>query len=109
MLDESRFHDLADRLLNALSDQLEEADKGRQLSVDLESGILTIELEDGRQLVITKHAPTRQIWLSSPISGGLHLVYNETKETWALNDGRTLKMILDQELNALTSQHFLAG
>jgi len=69
-MDERAFDTLADRTLQhlfaAIDAELKDAD------VDLRGGILTIALEDGRQYVINKHAPNRQIWMSSPVSGGSH-------------------------------------
>ncbi|MBF0167234.1 MAG: iron donor protein CyaY [Alphaproteobacteria bacterium] len=67
-LDESRFAALAAQLLSRLSDLAEEAG----LDADLQGNVLTLELEDGRQFVINSHAPLRQIWLSSPVSGASH-------------------------------------
>jgi frataxin len=35
---------------------------------------MTVALADGRQFVLNKHAPNRQLWLSSPVSGAHHFV-----------------------------------
>jgi frataxin len=40
--------------------------------VDLEGGILSISLPGGGTYLINKHAPNREIWLSSPKSGAWH-------------------------------------
>jgi frataxin len=42
------------------------------LDVDLEGGILSIGLPDGGTYLVNKHAPNREIWLSSPKSGAWH-------------------------------------
>ena len=107
MMDESQFHRLADQVLTAIFERLEEEDREGILSVDLENGSLVIESEDGRQIVVTKHAPTQQIWVASPISGGLHLYYNDAG--WALKDGTGLTALVSHELKALTSKDFLTA
>ncbi len=56
-----------DRLFERIEDQL-----GDWLEVDLEGGILKLELPDGGTYIINKHAPNREIWLSSPKSGAWH-------------------------------------
>lgn len=87
-MDESAFHKLADQLLarlnTALEDGLEEAD------VDLRGGILTIEFDDGRQYVINKHAPTRQVWLSSPVSGATHFEHDPAGGIWRSTRGEAV-------------------
>ncbi|MCK5545794.1 MAG: iron donor protein CyaY [Rhodospirillaceae bacterium] len=50
---------------------------GDMAEVDLEGGILNVELDDGRVFIINKHSPNRQIWLSSPLSGAHHFSFNE--------------------------------
>ena len=45
-----------------------EEEIGRHEDADLQAGVLTIEGARGTWL-LNKHAPTRQIWLSSPLSG----------------------------------------
>ena len=87
-MDESAFHKLADQLLarlNAtLEDGLEDAD------VDLRGGILTVEFDDGRQYVINKHAPTRQVWLSSPVSGATHFEHDPARGIWRSTRGEAV-------------------
>lgn len=60
---------------------------------------MTIDLPSGKQLLISKHGVTKQLWLSSPVSGGLHFSFKD--EAWSLADGRTLTQVLSQELKNL--------
>lgn len=107
MLDESHFHELADEFLEALAAEIELTDEEMLIDVDLTQGILTLELDSGQQYVISKHAPSKQVWLSSPISGGLHYDYSETSETWELaKDGSRLDELLTEELYQHTSIAF---
>lgn len=98
-MDESRFHQCADRTLEQLVDQLETQDPTGALEVELASGVLSIELPTGKQFVVNKHATSRELWLSSPISGGLHFPYVDGQ--WKLKDERTLHSILSLELTDL--------
>jgi frataxin len=76
-LSESAFQSLADSLLAAL-------EEGIGADAELQAGILTVEGDDGTWIV-NKHAPTRQIWVSSPKSGARHFawdgkVWSDTRE-----------------------------
>ncbi len=74
-MDENRFLSIADQFLEELADQLDEG-IGDAVDVELLAGILTLDLPQGGQYVINKHAPNRQIWLSSPVSGAWHFDYD---------------------------------
>ena len=97
-MDESRFEALADETLERFMDVIDEV-LGDTMDVDLESGILKIELESGGQYVVNKHAPNRQIWLSSPVSGAAHFGYDEETSRWVSTRGEgVLTEILAKEL-----------
>lgn len=80
-LSESRFHALADDLLQTILDVVDEA-VGDTVDVDLIGGVLTIDLGTKGQYVVNKHAPNRELWLSSPISGAWHFDYDSERDTW---------------------------
>jgi frataxin len=48
---------------------------------DLEGGVLTLE-GNGGTWVLHKHAPTRQMWLSSPQSGAHHYAFDPALSQW---------------------------
>jgi frataxin len=83
-MDDSSFEKLAGRTIERLFDALDEA-IGDRAEIDIEGGILTIELEDGGQYVINRHGPNRQIWLSSPKSGAWH--FERKDEAWVSTRG----------------------
>lgn len=97
-MEESEFHKLADSWLLAAQDALEDADEQGALEAEYEAGVLTIQLDGGQVYVVSKHAPSKQLWLSSPISGGLHFDY-DTANRWTLKDGRELSALLASELH----------
>ncbi len=101
--DESAFHAEADRTLAALLDRIDDT-LGDRLDVDLQGGVLTIDLDSGGQYVINKHAPNRQIWMSSPASGASHFGYR-TGEGWvAARSSERLHDMLARELAAATGK-----
>lgn len=100
-MQESEFHRLADRTLLAMQDALESADEEGALDADYAGGVLTIQIEGGQVYVVSKHAPSRQLWLSSPVSGGLHFSYDTRSGGWLLTDGRHLANLLASELQTL--------
>ncbi|HJO89089.1 MAG: iron donor protein CyaY [Alphaproteobacteria bacterium] len=105
MMDETLFATLADATLMHLFETIDSA-AGDELEVDLGEGILTVEREDGGQYVINKHAPNRQIWMSSPVSGARYFRYDTTSTSWvdarATSDGEAMIMgvVLGRELSA---------
>lgn len=101
MLDEKHFHAIADATLMHFNDQLEQAydqEDLDELDYDEGSGILTIITPSNVTFVLSKHGPSRQLWLASPLSGGLRFDFDSNADCWALPDGRTLKHILSQDL-----------
>jgi frataxin len=86
------------RLMGAIDAAL-----GDDIDVDYQNGILTLELEDGRQYVINRHGPNREIWLSSPQSGAWHFAYDAPANAWRSTRGAgALTEILNRELADIT-------
>ena len=95
-MDERAFETLAEETLRGFMTRIEDA---LDADVDLRGGILTIELDDGRQYVVNKHAPNRQIWLSSPLSGASHYAWDEAARAWrSTRGGAILADVLAAEL-----------
>jgi len=98
-MDDAGFEAAAEDLLRRLADALEDADG--DLDVELREGVLTVELPDGRQILANRHAPTRQIWLSSPLSGARHFA-GDGRGGWRdTRDGRALADVLVEDFAAL--------
>jgi len=102
-MDDSAFETLADGTLQALMDAIEEA-LGDYLEVDLQNGILTIEVDGGGEYVINKHGPNRQIWMSSPVSGASHFDHDDEMGWVSTRGGGRLAVILADELSAATGE-----
>jgi frataxin len=100
-LSETAFITLVEATLNRLAGMIEVLDSEDVLEVEQSSGMLSIELPSGKQFVINRQIPARQIWLSSPLSGGLRFDYNEEDQSWGLADGRRLDTLLKADLETL--------
>ena len=89
-MSEQAFETLADSLLESLEEEIDDA--------ELQGGVLTIDGDDGTW-VVNKHAPTRQIWLSSPKSGARHYAFEAAKGLWQdTRGGADLLTTLSAEL-----------
>ena len=98
--DESRFHALADSLLDRIAEAIDAA-LGDEIDVEYQGGIVTLSLEGGGQYVLNKHAPNRELWLSSPVSGAWHFAPAEDGEWVSTREPRArLTKLLGGELTA---------
>lgn len=99
-MDDTTYHQLADATLSAIEAALEPAYTAGQLDeLERDGSVLTILPEGARPLLLSKHAPTQQLWLASPRLGGLHFL-PQANGAWALPDGRELRALLTAELAA---------
>lgn len=73
---EHAFASLADSLLESLEEAI-----GAETDAELQGGVLTIRGDAGTW-VVNKHAPTRQVWLSSPKSGARHYAFDAPSGLW---------------------------
>jgi frataxin len=103
-LDDTVFAHLSNLTLNRLADATEAEDEEGVLEVELLNGILSITLPSGQQFLVNRHGPSKQIWLSSPLSGGLHFDYDEEDQAWVLKDGRRLDTLLKAEVQTLLGE-----
>ena len=67
-MNEQEFEALAAKTLAKLAEAMEDGGA----DVELAGGVLTLTTDDGRTFLINKHAPLKQLWYSSPLSGAHH-------------------------------------
>jgi len=103
-MNQAEFERRAAEILDSLFEQIEEQ-LGDWLDVEMNGGILQIELPDGGAYVINKHAPNREIWLSSPKSGAWHFAPVET----AADGGAWRSTRGSEELTALLAGELAAA
>jgi CyaY protein len=98
-LNESEFDQLADRTLNAIVEALADAEE-EGLDADLESGVLSIEFDDGTKYVVNSHRAAKQIWMAADASawhfdwnGNAWLSTKTGEELWTLLRERASKKL----------------
>ncbi|AUX21792.1 hypothetical protein SOCEGT47_022800 [Sorangium cellulosum] len=99
-LSEREFDAVADRSLRELDRQINEIPDG--VEADLQSGILTLEFEDGTKYVVNSHRAARQIWMAAE-RAAWHFDYQPSEERWvAQRTGEelwsTLEAVLSRKL-----------
>ena len=102
-IDENGFRTLADATLARLL-EIPRGGVGETADVDLEEGILTVDLPSGGRYVINKNLPNRQIWLSSPVSGAAHYEYDPAQGWQNTRGGETLHAVLEHELSIIAGR-----
>ncbi len=95
------FLENAEELLQNIANAIEEADSSFQLDVDAMGDSVNIEFPDGSKYLITTHASTEEIWVSSPISGGSHFSYDDGEGVWKDSSDNDLLELVTQELEEL--------
>ena len=72
-MQESEFEALAAAFLSEIFEEIEQRDVGGAYDAEETHGNVNIEHEDsGKTWVVSKNSAAQEIWLASPISGGLH-------------------------------------
>lgn len=97
-LTEARFHDLVDATQQSLEDIFDES--GLDLDIENSAGVLTVEFENGTQLIFSRQEPLRQLWLAAR-SGGFHFDYDEAENRWSCD---TSDELLSEMLTRLTQE-----
>ena len=78
-MDAGDFNQKVDDTLTSIEDALDNCDA--ELDWDAAGGILTIECENGSQVIINRQAPTQQIWVAAR-AGGFHFDYHAEDDCW---------------------------
>jgi CyaY protein len=79
VLSEREFDDVADKTLRSMVNALAAIEQG--FEADLQSGILTIEFEDGAKYIVNSHRAARQIWMAADRTAW-HFDYLAQKGRW---------------------------
>lgn len=107
-LTDHEYFKLADTSLNLILTQLEAAaDLNPDLDVEYSDGVMNVALTVGTY-VINRQPPSKQIWLSSPISGPKRFDFIKGSG-WVYKDGTVLKELLEQEWSENGIKIDLAG
>ena len=103
---ESEFNELAELTMVSIEEAIEAS--GADIDYDTISDILTLEFEDGSQIIINKQTPASQIWVAAR-SGGYHFDYDEASRTWRLDsdNGQELFDCLSQYCSEQSGESIL--
>src|SRR5262245_17163469 len=102
-MDQIAFEKRAGEVLEALFEQIDDQ-LGDWLEAEMTGGILQVELPDGGTYVINKHAPNREIWLSSPKSGAWHFASGDGAAWRSTRGTEELTALLAAELGAASGR-----
>lgn len=97
----------AGQLLEKILECMESADALEDVDMDLIDGVLTVEFEDGAQIIINRQSSAEQIWVASPL-GPAHFSFYDDKNDW-LDDKTSvsLKSTLEQAFSEKLGQAVL--
>jgi frataxin len=99
--DEADYHRRAEAVLLRIAAAAEDS-LADHAEVEHAGSVLTVEIDD-ESYVINKHEPTRQIWLSSPVSGAWHFVWQPDRHGWIdTRHGQDLLALLAAEWSAVS-------
>ena len=72
-LEESDFHERVDAVLASIENALESADA--DIDSEINAGILTLEFDNRRKVIVNRQTPNREIWVAAK-SGGFHFYFD---------------------------------
>jgi frataxin len=96
-MNQAEFERRAAEILDSLFEQIEDQ-LGDWLDVEMNGGILQVELPDGGAYVVNRHAPNREIWMSSPKSGAWHFAAGDNGVWRSTRGAEELTALLAGEL-----------
>ncbi|MDO4641841.1 MAG: iron donor protein CyaY [Neisseria sp.] len=100
MMTESEFLQHSDRLFAYIEDQIDEA--GWDFDCRLSGNVLTIEADDGTQIIVNRHTPNQELWIAAK-SGGYH--FSHQNGAWlATRDGSEFFAVLNEALSAASGE-----
>ena len=98
----TRFQEVADRTLAHAHDIIDKWLDDNSLEdcdIAYDMGVITLSLGAKGTFILNKQSPTRQIWLSSPVSGPSHYYLCRKTQTWRdTRNGSDLFRTLENEL-----------
>lgn len=81
-MNESEFSQLAEQTIIDIEEAVEAS--GADIDYDMAGDILTLEFDNGSQIIINKQTPLSQIWVAAR-SGGFHFDYDAGRQLWHLD------------------------
>lgn len=93
---ESEFLQYSDELFGYIDECIDTG--GWELDCEAGDNVLTIESDNGEQIIVNRHVATQELWIAAK-SGGYHFAYHEGQ--WISGrDGSEFFAVLSQVLSA---------
>ena len=100
MMTESGFLQHTDALFAHIEDQIDEG--GWDFDCRFAGNVLTIEADNGTQIIVNRHTPNQELWIAAK-SGGYH--FAERDGQWlATRDGSEFFTVLSEALSAAAGE-----
>ena len=100
MMTESEFLQHSDALFADIEDQIDEG--GWDFDCQFSGNVLTLEADDGSQIIVNRHTPNQELWIAAK-SGGYH--FAERDGQWlATRDGSEFFTVLSEALSAAAGE-----
>ena len=97
---ESEFLQHSDALFADIEDQIDEG--GWDFDCQFSGNVLTLEADDGSQIIVNRHTPNQELWIAAK-SGGYH--FAERDGQWlATRDGSEFFTVLSGALSAAAGE-----
>ena len=92
-MNDTEFHQLVDNQFDALEQLIDES--GADIDYENVGNVITLEFDDGTQVVINRQEPMHEIWLASK-SGGFHFQFKEEKWLCSKTHKEFLNMVKEE-------------
>ena len=100
MMTESEFLQHSDALFADIEDQIDEG--GWDFDCQFSGNVLTLEADDGSQIIVNRHTPNQELWIAAK-SGGYH--FAERDGQWlATRDGSEFFTVLSEALSTAAGE-----
>nr|WP_238480193.1 iron donor protein CyaY [Eikenella glucosivorans] len=100
IMTETEFLRYSDQLFAHIEDQLDQC--GADFDCEHNGNVLTIEADDGTQIIVNRHTPNQELWIAAK-SGGYHFALREGQ--WcSTRDGSGFFAVLNDVLGAAAGQ-----
>ena len=97
---ESEFIRHTEELFNHIEDQIDE--NGWDFDCQFSGNVLTIEADDGTQIIVNRHTPNQELWIAAK-SGGYH--FTEKNGQWlSTRDNSEFFAVLNDALSAASGE-----
>ena len=94
IMNETEFLRYSDQLFAHIEDQLDQC--GADFDCEHNGNVLTIEADNGTQIIVNRHTPNQELWIAAK-SGGYHFALREG-EWRSTRDGSSFFAMLNEVL-----------